>query len=215
MASAAVFEVEKREKLGSAEARRLRRDGRCPGNLYGGDGEPVAFSVPQTHVRSLLDLGTRIVDFNLGGTSEKALVRELQWDTFSTYVSHIDLLRVDAKQRVTVEVSLEAKGIAPGVIAGGKLVQSLRRLEIDCLALEIPEAVQIPINELEIGATVTIGDLDLPKDVVVSLPESTTILTIIAPADDVDEEDLESADAGPIEPEVIGKGPGKDEEGGE
>lgn len=212
MASAATFEVEKREKLGSSEARRLRRRGMCPGNLYGGQGDPIAFAVSQDDVRNLLNVGTRVVDFKLGGTSEKALVRELQWDTFTTHVTHIDLLRVDAKQRVQVEVSLEAKGISPGVIAGGSLVQSLRRLEVDCLALEIPEAIQIPINDLEIGDTVTIGDLSLPSGVEVSLPESTTILQVLAPTELPDEEE-EAADAGPIEPEVIGKGPGNAEDG--
>ncbi|MFK7817646.1 MAG: 50S ribosomal protein L25 [Planctomycetaceae bacterium] len=204
MAVAATFEVEKRDKLGSAEARRLRRRNMCPGNLYGGGKDPLAFAVSQDQVRGLLNTGTRIVDISLGGQSAKALVRELQWDVYSTHVTHIDLLRVDATQRVDVEVSLEPKGVAPGVIAGGKLVQSLRRLELNCTALEIPEAIQIPINDLEIGDTVTLADLNLGEDVTIELPLTTTILQIEAPSEESDE-DLTATESGPVEPEVIGK----------
>ena len=211
MATAATFDVEKREKLGSAEARRLRRRGMCPGNLYGGDKDPLPFAVSQDQVRGLLNAGTRIVNISLGGQSGTALVSELQWDTFSTHVTHVDLIRVDAKQRVEVEVSLEPKGVAPGVIAGGKLVQTLRRLPLNCLALEIPEAIQIPINDMEIGASVTVGDLDLPAGVTTEVADSTPILSITVTGD-VSDEELETA-AGPVEPEVIGKS--KDEESGE
>jgi large subunit ribosomal protein L25 len=204
MVVAATFDVEKREKLGSAEARRLRRRSMCPGNLYGGGKDPLAFAVSQDQVRGLLNTGTRIVEISLGGQSAKALVRELQWDVYSTHVTHIDLIRVDASQRVDVEVSLEPKGVAPGVIAGGKVVQSLRRIELNCPVLEIPEAIQIPINDLEIGDSVTLTDLNLAEGVQIELPLTTTILTIEAPVEETDE-DLTATESGPVEPEVIGK----------
>lgn len=206
MAKSAVFDVQKREKTGTAETRRLRKQGLVPGNLYGHGGEPLAFAVSQERIRELFSEGTRVVDVQLGGSSEKALVQELQWDTFSTHVTHIDLIRIDAKQRVQVEISLRAAGVCPGVIAGGSLEQSLRRLEIDCLALEIPEAIQISINELEIGDSITVADLDLPDGVTVLTPESTVVFQVHEPVvlEDEEEED-DAAVAGPIEPEVIGK----------
>lgn len=210
MVQVAKFDVQTREKTGSAEARRLRKQGLCPGNLYGGDRDPFAFAVSQDRIRELFSAGTRVVELRLDGKTQKALVQELQWDTFSTHVTHIDLLRVDETQRVQVEISLEARGVSPGVVAGGALVQSLRRLEIDCLALEIPEAFQININDMEIGDTITVGDLELPEGVVVETPASTTVLQVVAPTE-VDDEELESTDAGPAEPEVIGKS-GSDEE---
>lgn len=210
MAATATFEVQAREKTGSAEARRLRKQGFCPGNLYGGDGDPIPFSVPQDNIRQLLSSGNRIVDFKLGGKAEKCLVQELQWDVFSTHVTHVDLLRVDAKQRVQVEVSIEPRGVAPGVVAGGKLKLLLRRLAIDCLALEIPEALQVNVNELKIGDSITVADLELPDGVIISTPESTPVLQVLAPVD-VSDEELEPADAGPAEPEVIGKSSSDDE----
>ena len=204
MATAATFEVEKREKLGTAEARRLRRRGMCPGNLYGGGKDPLAFAVSQDQIRNLLSAGTRIVDISLGGQSAKALVSELQWDTFSTHVTHVDLLRVDKTQRVDVEVKLEAKGVAPGVLAGGNLMQPLRSLEINCLALEIPDAIQIPINDMEIGDSVTVGDLELPEDVKFDISPNTTVLQVVATTE-VSDEELQPAEPGHAEPEVIGK----------
>ncbi len=210
--AATAFEVQAREKTGTAEARRLRKQGLCPGNLYGGGVDPVAFTVSQEQIRQLLKIGNRIVDFKLGSDAQKCLVQHLQWDVFSTHVTHIDLLRVDASQRVQVEVSIEARGVSPGVMAGGKLSQLLRRLPVDCMVLEIPEAIQVKINDMEIGDSVTVGDLDIPDGVEVELPPNTPVLQIIAPSD-VSDEELEPAEAGPAEPEVIGKS--SDDEGGD
>lgn len=210
MATAATFTVEKREKLGSAEARRLRNRGMCPGNLYGGGKDPLPFAVSQDQIRTLFSAGTRVVNITLGDQSGKALVSELQWDVFSTHVMHVDLLRIDDTQRVDIEVSLEAKGVAPGVIAGGKLVQTLRRLELNCLAIEIPEAIQIPINDMEIGDSITVGDLQLADGVTTEVPANTPILQIIV-AGDISDEELETA-SGPVEPEVIGKSKDDDSE---
>lgn len=204
MAETVSIEIEKREITGSAEARRLRRRGQIPGNLYGEGRDPFAFYVPEETIRSILATGTRVVDLTANGRTQKALVQELQWDTFSTQVLHVDLIRVDATKRVQVEVSLEARGISPGVVAGGKLEQHLRRLEIECLAMEIPDAIQISINELEIGDSVTVGDLDLPEGVRIETPANTTILQVNEPVE-LDDEDLETTDVGPLEPEVIGK----------
>ncbi len=204
MVQAATLDAQERTKTGSAEARRLRKQGLCPGSLYGGGSEPVAFAISQDLVRALLNDGTRIVNLTVSGKTETAMVQDLQWDVFSTHVTHIDLLRVDATQRVQVDISVASRGVAPGVIAGGKLIQGTRRVTVDCLALEIPEAIQVNLNDMEIGDTITVGDLELPEGATVESPEpSTPVFQIIVSSDE--DEDEAPADAGPVEPELIGR----------
>ena len=205
MVQAAAFEVQERTKTGSAESRRLRKQGLCPGSLYGGGTDPVAFSVPQERIRTLLNEGTRVLNFSMNGKTESVIVQDLQWDVFSTHVTHIDLMRVDATQRVQVEVSVVGRGIAPGVVAGGNLVQGVRRVTVDCLALSIPEALQVSLNDLDTGGTITVGDLDLPEDVTVITPHASTPVFQIAGAAEVSDEDLQPTEAGPAEPELIGR----------
>lgn len=205
MVQSATFDAQERTKTGSAEARRLRKQGMCPGNLYGGGGEPIAFSIPQERIRTLLNLGTRVVDFNLNGKTETAMVQDLQWDVFSTHVTHIDLMRVDSKQRVQVEVSIVGRGIAPGVVAGGQLVQGVRRVTVDCLAFAIPSAIQVNLNDLDTGETITVGDIEMPEGATIESPHASTPVFQIAGATEVSDEDLQPAEAGPAEPEVIGR----------
>nr|WP_289095659.1 50S ribosomal protein L25 [uncultured Halomonas sp.] len=121
MAQEQTLVAEKRTKTGTSECRRLRRNGIIPGNLYGHGQDPVMFSIPTVALNSMVQSGTRILDLQINGETEKTMFRELQWDTFGINILHVDLLRIDAQERVTVEVSVELKGISPGVIAGGLL----------------------------------------------------------------------------------------------
>ncbi len=212
MAATPIFDVEPREKTGSAECRRLRREGRCPGNLYGGGKDTYAFSVSQDRIRQLLTAGAQVVDLQREGKTQKALVQELQWDTFSTEVLHVDLVRVRAGQRVQVEISIHLRGNAAGVLAGGVLEQPVHSIEIECFALQIPEAIELNINDMEIGDGVTVAELPIPENVEVLTPGNLTVVHVIEPTELEEEEALEGADAGPIEPEVIGKSDAEDED---
>ena len=196
--------AEKRTEMGTAACRRLRKKGVVPGNVYGHGQGSIAIGVSADAIDTLARSGTKVLDLEIDGASEKAMFREFQWDTFGRYIQHFDLVRIDADERVTVEVAIEVRGIAPGTLAGGNLVQPLRTLRIECLAIEIPESISVRVGGLEIGESICVSDLELPETVVVQNPPETTIVQVVAPVDE-DAEQEEGMDSGPVEPEVIGR----------
>src|SRR5207344_2958199 len=109
--------------------------------------------------------GTRVLDVDLDGTIEKAIIREVQWDFLGKQIVHFDLVRIDPNEKLEVEVKVELKGTAPGVLsAAGVLDHTLRTLTIECLAIQIPDAIVVKINTLEVGQAIHVRDLEVPPN---------------------------------------------------
>jgi large subunit ribosomal protein L25 len=208
------------EESGSRACQRLRDTGQTPGVLYGNQDETFAIKVDTGQLRNLVDSGVRVLDVELDGTKQKAMFRELQWDTYGVKLNHFDLLRIDADQRIEIDVPIELRGTAPGTNSGGALEQPLHAIRINCLAVEVPEKFTIRINELEIGDSITIADIELDSDFEPLLEPDTVVVRVVEIREDDDIETLEDGDldAGPIEPEVIGRaddGEDADDDSGE
>ena len=202
MSDEAILAAEKRTELGTRAARRLRKQRRIPGNLFGHRQDAVAFSVSEDAVQHVIDSGQRVVDVELEGNTEKAIFREVQWDTYGTHVQHIDLLRVDPDERVTVEVGFEFRGVAPGVTAGGVMEHPLRSLTIDCPVFQIPSQISVRIANLEIGQSIHVSDLEMPDNTNIhNSPDS--VVVHIKQAIEFEEPEAEEIVA--VEPELIGK----------
>jgi large subunit ribosomal protein L25 len=120
-----LVKAERRSKLGTVDAKRLRASGRVPANIYGLGEAGESVSVCGETVEKLVATRSSVVDVELDGKVNKAVVQELQWDVFSTEVQHIDLRRVDPNGRTTVDVSLELRGEPLGLKDGGALRQLL------------------------------------------------------------------------------------------
>jgi large subunit ribosomal protein L25 len=207
MAEYNVLDGEQRTKPGTAEARRLRRDGRVPGVVYGHGEGSVSFSTSADALRTALFSGSKIVDLQLDGGSQTALLKEVQWDTFGEHLMHVDLQRVSKGEKVEVEVRIELHGIAPGATAGGVLDHHLHTLPLICPALQIPEKFEVNVNHLEIGDVVHVSDLSIPDYVEVQVPPETVVVQVTE-AIELPEEDEDAALA-PVEPELLGR---KDED---
>ncbi|MGE3316659.1 MAG: 50S ribosomal protein L25 [Planctomycetaceae bacterium] len=193
----------KRTENGSKQCRRLRLGGVIPGVLYGHETEPVAISVPRDALAPIVKAATRIVDLELDGTTEKAMFREVQWDTFGMYMHHFDLLRINPDERVVVEVNIEVKGTPAGVLSGGLLEINMRHIELECLAIEIPDSIVVRVGDLQIDQGIHISDLELPPNVKVLEKPDALVLHVVKV--EVSDEDLTTGEAGPAEPEVIGR----------
>ncbi len=197
--------VQKRSQSGSAACRRLRAAGIVPGNVYGHNAASVAVEVPSETIRPIVLGGIRVVDLELDGKTDKALLREVQWDTFGSSIRHFDLMRVDPNERVTLVIPLVLKGTAPGSLAGGVLEQPLHSITVDCLAYQIPDSIQVRIGALDMGQAIHVRDLDIPENVHCHNPPDAIVVHIIQ----VQTKELTPLDAGAgsAEPEVIGKKP--------
>jgi len=204
MATTVQLAGEPRDKTGTAEARRLRKRGRVPGNIYGHGEGSVTISVAEEEITPMIFAGHRLLDVQVNGNSELAILRDVQWDTFGQKILHFDLVRVSRDEKVEMEVAVELRGIAPGVTAGGVMDQHLRGILVKCAAFSIPESIVVTTNELEIGDSIHVRDLEVPDGVEILHGPEELVLQIIEPIE-VPEEEEEAAEVGPAEPEVIGR----------
>ena len=207
---AEVLNVQKREPNGKRDARRLRASGVVPANLYGHGEKNLSLAIQADEVRAAVRHGARVVDLQ-GAVKEKAFIRELQWDTFGTEVLHLDLTRVSADERLTVTVPVELRGQAEGLKEGGVVEMVVHEVEVECLAIEIPEKLFLRVNNLKLGDSLTAAAIELPTGVkLVSDPEELVVHCVHAASD----EEMEEAGSEGAEPEVIGR-KAEDEEASE
>ena len=156
-----ILQVEARESLGTAASRRLRDEGKVPAVLYGHGEDSVSLTLCAKSLGKVLNHGGHVVKLE-GAVAQSALIKDLQWDTFGSYVLHVDLMRVDADERIDVAVAVELKGDAPGA-ATGVIEQPVRELTLKCSATDVPEKVVVNIGSLNIGDSITAGQVELPS----------------------------------------------------
>ncbi len=206
---AEVLNVQIRESRGKRNNRRLRAAGSIPAVLYGHGKKTVCLSVPAEQIDAAVRHGSRLVKL-AGAVKEQAFIRELHWDTWGMHVLHVDLTRVSAHEKVEVHVALELRGEAPGVREGGIIEQTMHGLRLECEATDIPDKLEVNINNLNLDGSITAADLELPETARILDPEDAVVVQCVRPAVVPEEEIAAAAEA---EPEVIGRKP--EEEGEE
>jgi len=210
MAETVVLTAQKREGRGTRKAEKLRKQGRIPAVVYGHKEDTVSLSVSHDDLMSAIAHKARVVDLQVDGAVQKALIRALQWDHLGKDVLHADFYRVSADERITVTVPIELRGIAPGVAAGGVLDQPLHNLEVECLAVAVPESIRVPVNELQVGQSIHVRDLHLPEGVKVLSDPDAIVVHVTTPQ--AEPTPGAEAPAGTAEPEVIGRKATEEEE---
>ncbi|MFK7778761.1 MAG: 50S ribosomal protein L25 [Gimesia sp.] len=183
----------KREQLGSIATRRIRRAGQIPAVVYGHEQEPAHISVEGKDLRSLIKNRERVFEIDIEGQVEETMLRDLQWDTFGIEILHVDLIRINASERVTVEVQVRLRGTSPGVVSGGILEQPLHSLELDCLAHNIPDELSVRINALEIGDSIHVRDIEVPRGSKLHTPEGQIVVHVVAPKGAEEEDETPEA----------------------
>jgi large subunit ribosomal protein L25 len=196
--------VEEREPSGSRAARRLRREGKVLGVVYGGGEDPVAFQVDARVLRQALAHKGAVLDLRIGGAGgTPVVVKEQTHHPVTGETVHLDLLRVRLDQPIQATVVLELVGAddAPGVKEGGVLEQVTRELTVEALPTEIPDSLQHDVSALVIGDTVTLDALTPPSNVKLVDDPETVIATLSPPKLQLEEEpELEE------ETELVGEG---------
>jgi large subunit ribosomal protein L25 len=193
MSEATILSAAKRERLGTAECRRLRREGMVPGNLYGHGEGAVSFKIGHDDVFQMVSDGHIAIDLDIDGKVDKAVFKEVQWDTFGRHIVHVDLIRVDPNEKVEVEVPVEIKGDAPGVENGGILDTQMHTLLVKCPVFKIPSSVVIRVGKLDIGEAIRIEDLELDPDVEPQATPDEVIVQVVEPRKPAEPEEDEAA----------------------
>lgn len=207
MTTIQAFPVESRPGVGGGASRALRRTGHIPGVLYGGDKENVPLSIDVRHVVKGLNTPgfyTTIFELNVNGKKEQALVREVQVHPVTDQPVHVDFWRVSkgTKIHVNIPVHFINEEKSPGIKRGGVLNIVVHTLDVSCSPENIPEAITIDLAGLEIGASIHLDQIGLPKGVAATHPErDNTLATIVAPTvqKEVEETSTEEAAEGTSE----------------
>jgi large subunit ribosomal protein L25 len=188
------LQVKERERRGSADARRLRKQGMIPGVLYGKGKTSYAIYVPERDLRRVLTGSGglhAILDVVLEGqsTTHASILKDYQQDPIRGHISHIDLHEVRLDQPIQASVTIQLVGEPVGTKEGGVLSQVQREVNVEALPMEIPEHLDLDVSGMAIGDTLRLADLP-PMEGVTYLdnPEETVLATVTLPTREVEPE---------------------------
>ncbi len=217
-----ILEAQARESGNKNHARRVRRDGKIPGVVYGAGKDSVPVSVDPRQVLRILrsEAGHNTIfdlSFN-GGERTKAMIVDWQYEPIKGKLLHIDLKRIAMDRALKVSVPIFLKGEAEGVkTQGGILEQILREVEVECLPADIPSHIDADISHLVFGTVLRVADLPHSEKVKFLSDPNQPVAHVTSVKEEVvatPEAVAAEATAAPAEPEVIKKGKQETEEEG-
>jgi large subunit ribosomal protein L25 len=170
--------AEPRTEFGKGPARRVRRAGRVPAILYGHGTDTRHITLPGHQLLMALKTPNVLIEVDgLSGRPQLTLPKAVQRDPLRGGIEHVDLIMVRRGEKVTVEVPVQVSG---EVEPGGLLDQQMVRLTVEAEATQIPQAIEIDVEGMEIGASVHAGDLTLPPGVTLVAETDALVLHVLA-----------------------------------
>ncbi|WP_448660223.1 50S ribosomal protein L25/general stress protein Ctc [Sphingomonas sp. CJ99] len=188
MSEVLTLSAETRERVGKGASRTLRREGRVPAVIYGNKQEPTAISVNERELMKALMTGhfmNSVIMVDVGGKAVRTLPKDVAFDVVTDRPVHVDFLRISEHATVTVAVPVvfTDEELAPGIKKGGVLNVVRHELELVVDAAEIPEQVEISLKGLEVGDSLHISAVTLPKGAESAITDRDfTIATVTAPS---------------------------------
>lgn len=201
--------VSKRDVQGKGASRRLRREGKTPGVIYGGEKGAVSIELDHNNLFHALKreaFHASILTLVMDGETESVLLRDYQMHPFRMEVQHIDFQRVDTTHKIHVKVPLHFinEDVAPGVkLASGIVTHIMTDLDVSCLAASLPEFIEVDLANLQAGHSVHVSELILPAGVelaAVNKGDDPAVATITVPRGAVADEVVAAEPAAPAAP---------------
>ena len=195
-----------RTTRGTRAAKAQRAKGALPAIIYGHGQPPEAVTLHEHEVDVALHHGARTLEVELNGKTDQYLIKEVQYDHLGIAPIHIDLARVDIHEKVQVTVGIELRGVPKGLSEGGVLEQLLMELDIECAVSDIPSTLHPLVNDLGVGDSLLVKDLELPPGVVSLTDPEERVALVKVMAEELEEEEGEAAEGeSAAEPERIGR----------
>ena len=179
--------AEARDRAGKGASRAHRREGRVPAVIYGSNQDPVAIHLEEKALMKLLHTGhffNSVVMLDVAGSKVRALPKDVQFHPVTDRPLHADFLRIGEHSTVTVDVPVHFvdEELSPGIKRGGVLNIVVHDLGLVCDAAEIPEAITVSLKGLEVGESVHLEQITLPKGTKAADTGDVTLATIVAPS---------------------------------
>jgi len=195
------LEATVRAGTGKGAARQARRDGLVPGVVYGGGLDPIAINIPFNYLLTRLRKGgfmSTLQNLKIEGHDDvRVICRKVERHVVKDLPTHIDLMRLKRTSRVKLPIPVEFlnEDTCVGIKKGGTLTVVRNEIELEVLAGDIPESIQIDIAAVEIGATISISDVTLPEGALPTIERDFVIASISAPRIMAAEDDSEEVAA--------------------
>lgn len=179
------LKLDKRTTTGKGPARKTRSEGRIPGILYGHKSDPVMFDVDAHGFGQILNKSAygrnQVMDVRGIERDVRALIKDIQIHPVTRRIVHFDLLEVHDDDRVEVVVPVKHEGRAAGQSAGGTVQLLMRSVRLTCRPDQIPASITLDVRSLNLGDTITVGDLPIPDGATTFGNQKLIVLTVKAP----------------------------------
>ena len=201
MSSVFEFDAVSRASAGTSGAKGIRRNGNIPAVIYGGSSEPELVELDQNEVEKKLAneaVYSHILQLNVGGKVQNAILKDMQRHPAKDTIIHMDFMRVNMNEKIKVHVPLHFinEEISIGVKAGGVVTHSMVEIEVVCLPGNLPEYIEVDLENIDIGGSVHLADIVVSDDIEIlalthgddhNLPVAQIVQTRSAASDDDDD----------------------------
>ncbi len=187
------LEIFNRTHTGTKGVKKERRKGLVPGVLYYSGEDATNISIKKSNLLRAMNSGQRIFEIFQDGESQYTMLKQVQYHPVTDEVIHIDLMRVRRSEKMNISVPIHLVGESKGVKEGGILTQSLTQVEISCYPTDVPEQIELNIDQLELNSGLSVGDIDTgSEDIEVISDVSLNIVSIMAPASEEEYDSIQN-----------------------
>jgi large subunit ribosomal protein L25 len=173
--------VSPRSEVGSKSARDLRKAGRIPCVLYGGN-EVLHFSTTPNEVRHLIYTPDfQLAELDVDGTKHRAIIKSIQFHPVTEVIEHIDFQELVDGHPIRVQLPVSFVGVSPGVKNGGKLMKLLRRVKVKMNPEDMIDKLVLDISKLKLGGSIRVRDIQLNEGVEIMSDPGTPVASVVVP----------------------------------
>jgi large subunit ribosomal protein L25 len=208
-----LLEARKRTDQTKSSTKSIRRQGKVPGVIYSKNIQPISIEVAEGSINPLVFTAkTHLISLSIEGeTNLDCIIKDIQFDPVTDKVVHFDLQEFNVKEKIQIEVPIQLVGTAVGVKEGGVVQHTLHKLDLECLPVDIPEAINVEITSLRLGDSIHVSDLKI-EGVEILSPADSIIVSVTHPKVEKEPVPGEVESEETAEPEVIGKGKSEENE---
>jgi|ETNmetMinimDraft_27_1059897.scaffolds.fasta_scaffold33799_2 large subunit ribosomal protein L25 len=188
------LQISDRVDLKKKGSKMLRKKGLIPGVLYYAGEDNINIEIDKSALFHAMQSGQRIFEIEQKGESQYTMIKELQYHPVTDQIIHVDLMRVRRSEKMTIVVPLTLVGDSKGVKEGGLLSQSINQLEISCFPTDVPEQIELNVEELELGSSMNVSDIKLENDDIEIITDKE--VNIVTVSQVVEEDEVEMDDTG-------------------